>query len=379
MRRIAERTRRAVVAGSLVLLAAAGCALIAWRITYSSVDYSADAGPAINALVHLDFGGFFVHESQMGMLTLLLRWPFAALANIWGGTQLDQYRLGLFACLIAAALIALVLGREMHKRGRSAAAIGMTVGLWFFNPASAQAINIGHPEEIVGGALCVLGVLVAGRESPVPGGAALGLALATKQWALAAAPPVLLAARNPLKTGAVALAVWLPLELPLVLANFDAYTRVGRYGVVMGVPSGLWWPVSPLLPDSVIVGLARPLVLAAALGVSVLVWRRHGGRTTESQLALLALVLLLRVLLDPTGNQYFATPFVMALVAFEGISSRRLPVVSLATVVLIGISFRTIRILSWEPAVTNLFYLAWALPLALWLWRSAARGVTQQV
>jgi hypothetical protein len=350
-----------------VALLGAGCAFVASLIAVDSVDYSKDAGPAIAALTRLDLHGFFAYEPQMGALTLLLRWPFAALAP--GTAQLDQYRFGLFAGLFAAALVGLVLAREMHRRGRGPVAVGLVLGLWFLNPAPLQAINIGHPEEILGGALAILAVPTASRGSSGAAGAALGLALATKQWALAAVPSTLLASRRPIRTGAFALLIWLPLELPLIIGNFDAYTRVGRFGVVVGGPRGLWWLPAEVLPADVIVAVARPLVLVAAFAVALVVARRGGGRTLEGQLALLGLTLLLRVLLDPTGNMYFAAPFLMALLAFEGIATTRPPIVSIAAIVMVTLTFR-----GGSVTTANLIYTAWALPLAAFLWRRATQA-----
>jgi hypothetical protein len=350
-----------------VLLVGAACALIASRPAYETVDYSTDAGPAIDALTHLDAGRFFASEPQMGILSLLLRWPFAALARLGDGGELDEYRLGAFACVFVSGLVGLLLAREMHRLWRGAIAIGLTLGLWLLNPATLQAINIGHPEEVLGGALCVVAVLTGTRGRSVVSGVSLGLALATKQWALVAIAPTLLGSRNPLKTGAIAMAIWLPLELVLVLGNFHAYERVGHFGVVVGTPTGAWWPFVGILPTEFIERAARPFVLAAALAVSVVAWRRGGPRGPESEFALLALLLLLRALLDPTGNQYFAVPFLMALLAFEGLRSPRPPLVSMTAVVMLAVTFHSVTLLS-SSSLTNLVYLAWALPLCVYLW-----------
>jgi hypothetical protein len=365
-----RRQRLALLPWLLLLAGASG--FVAAIPAHETVDYSQDAGPAIAALTDLDFSGFFSDEPQMGLLSILLRWPFAALAKLWGGDQLDEYRLGVFACLFAAGLIGLVLAREMIRRGRGPAAIGLVLGLWFFNPASLQAINIGHPEEILGGALAVLAVLTAAR-SPNAGGVVLGLALATKQWALVVVPATLFVSRKPLKTAAIALAVWVPLELALVLGNFAAYRRLGDYGVIVGVPSGLWWLPSEILPASLIVSIARPLVLVAALAVAVAAWTRRVPRTVDAQLALLALTLLLRGLLDPTGNLYFMVPFLMAVLAYEGLARRGLPIVSIASIALLALTFHAVSLLSRNPTTNNLFYTAWALPLLAHLWLASTR------
>ncbi len=53
--------------------------------------------------------------------------------------------------------------------------------------------NSGIPEELLGGVLCVVAVLLAARERPLWAGLASGLAIANKEWALLAVGPVLFA------------------------------------------------------------------------------------------------------------------------------------------------------------------------------------------
>jgi len=55
-------------------------------------------------------------------------------------------------------------------------------------------IAVGHPEEVLASTLGAAAVIAAGYRRPGLAGVTLGLAIGTKQWALLAAPPVLLAA-----------------------------------------------------------------------------------------------------------------------------------------------------------------------------------------
>ena len=57
--------------------------------------------------------------------------------------------------------------------------------LAILTPASRAAVESGHPEEMLAAALCVIALLVSDRR-PLWAGVALGLALATKQWAVLA-------------------------------------------------------------------------------------------------------------------------------------------------------------------------------------------------
>jgi uncharacterized membrane protein len=61
------------------------------------------------------------------------------------------------------------------------------------NPLMLQALSIGHPEELLGAALCVGAVLAALHKRPWLAAVLLGLAVGNKAWAVLAIGPVLLA------------------------------------------------------------------------------------------------------------------------------------------------------------------------------------------
>src|SRR5207302_1694865 len=93
------------------------------------------------------------------------------------------------------------------------------------NPLTLPALELGHPEELLGACLLIAAVLLAGEEGsrsrPLLAGAALGLAIANKQWALLAAGPVLLATPPALRLrcGAAAAAVAAAVLVPLLFAS----------------------------------------------------------------------------------------------------------------------------------------------------------------
>ncbi len=66
------------------------------------------------------------------------------------------------------------------------------MGVCVANPITLRALELGHPEELLGAALCVASVLLAERDHPLLAGLALGGAIANKEWALLAVGPVLL-------------------------------------------------------------------------------------------------------------------------------------------------------------------------------------------
>ena len=125
------------------------------------------------------------------------------------------------------------------------------------NPLTLRALELGHPEELLGGALCVAAVLLAARERPLWAGLALGLAIANKEWALLAVGPVLLAlAPRPgawqwrrvilclLCAGAVAAMVLAPLAL-VAPSGFAAPRGAATPQQEVFLPWQVWWFFGP--------------------------------------------------------------------------------------------------------------------------------------
>jgi hypothetical protein len=117
---------------------------------------------------------------------------------------------------------------------------------------------------------------------------------------------------------------------------------------------------------------ARPSVVILSLALSFAFWRRRRRLVPADTLGLLALILLFRCLLDPMNNDYYHAPFMLMIVAWEGLRVRGLPVLSLAAAAALWATTSS----SWlSPEtlgeqfylVNNLFYLACMLPLAAWL------------
>src|SRR5919206_152441 len=94
---------------------------------------------------------------------------------------------------LARAALGLYLAIRARREGRSLLLAMTIVALATISPMSWHALADGHPEEILGGALCVAAVLgAADGRRPIVTGFLLGLALATKQWAILVLGPVLL-------------------------------------------------------------------------------------------------------------------------------------------------------------------------------------------
>lgn len=120
-------------------------------------------------------------------------------------------------------------------------------------------------------------------------------------------------------------------------------------------------------------GLTHPLIIVVGMGLAVAVWlqRRHrqgsGSVSERDALLILALVMLVRCVLDTWDTSYYILPFIFALLAWEAHSdSRHPPVLALFSTVLAWVSYQ------WLPDHTTpdaqaIFFLAWTLPLATWL------------
>ena len=100
-------------------------------------------------------------------------------------------------------------------------------------------------------------------------------------------------------------------------------------------------------------------------------WRRRDEGARADALGLLALLLLLRCLLDPWNIDYYHAPFVLALLCWEAVARDGWPRLTVLAGALLSATFpatlTTMSAMSAEPWRYCLPYLAWALPLAAWL------------
>src|SRR5207249_5581731 len=97
--------------------------------------------------------------------------------------------------------------------------------------------------------------------------------------------------------------------------------------------------------------VTHPLIMALALALSALLWltrrRRAAGRLDA--LLLLALLLHLRCVLDTWNCSYYAVPFLLALVTWEGLARRRPPVLSLLATVAVWTSWQELPLHGVSP------------------------------
>jgi hypothetical protein len=396
------------VAGA-VLAAAGACVgfVIVAMPTTTLTDYSIEAEPAVQALRDGQLAEFGQLAPSYGG-SLILRAPFAALPNLWGGGDLALFRSMAIPCLAAAALLAVMLWYRSRVSGARRGAAVLVLLLCAANPLIQRALRTGHPEELLGAALCVGAVLAGGAKRPFLAGALLGLAVANKPWAVLAAVPVALALgggtgragasvarwraiatdsrlRAAAVAGVVAAAVLAPLALYGGAAIHEASAVARTSGGILK-PWQVWWfvgdhagtlydafgnprPVGYRTPPAWLGVVARPLVVLVPLLLSVACAVRLRRRPWHDALLLLALVFLLRCVLDPWNMSYYALPFLFALLAWEVHARGGLPRLTLVGTMLTWVTC------DWLPAFVNpdvqsIVYVGWSVPFALALaWR----------
>jgi len=353
------------------------------------VDYFTDASPAIDALVRGDLHAFFAQHALMGPLSLLLRAPFVAL--VFHGSIETVYFAGVLPCLAGVVALVIVLRRRMAALGRPAAAIGLVTLVALLNTGTFRSVHWGHPEELLAGALCVGAVLAALSDRTLAAALLLGLAVATKQWAVIATVPVVLAAtRHRMLIAVLAGAIAVAFTLPMVLMAPDSFVSVHEDAVLAGgavSPPNVWFPFSSTRPLELRAGigsgfayeipawlamLTHPLIVLIGLPLGALYrLRRRDATARADALGLLALLLLLRCVLDPWNIDYYHAPFLLALLGWEAIARDGWPRATVLAGALLAATFpaslTTMSAMSAEPLRYCLPYLAWALPLTGWL------------
>lgn len=353
-------TRRLRDHGPVLVFAAAGV----WAMSFLALygfgwnDYETEVTPAYDALTSGHLWQFLTLAPGYGG-SLELRAPFAFLPGLWGGGAVAVYQAVSIPCLVAAALLAVWLVARMRVLGHGRLARATALGLCVVNPVTLYALQLGHPEELLGVVLCVAAVLTAQRAQAGWSGLLLGLAIVNKQWALLAIGPVLIALpahrwRAIVIAGAVAVCFYVPLLLPAYVGHAAgsgtaAVTDSGSSTIFQ--PWQLWWffgshghvvrdtfgfvKVGYRTPPGWLQNLPHPLIIALSLPATLLAARR--GR--RDAMLLLAFLFAVRFALDSWDTVYYPLPFIFALLAWETLQRKRPPVLSLAASVVVWLVF----------------------------------------
>jgi hypothetical protein len=378
--------------------AAAASATVAWLALYGFAwsDYENEARPAYEALVHGHVLRFLQLAPAYGG-SLIERAPFALLPGLWGGGPLAVYRMVALPCLLAAAVLGVWLVTRMRAAGQPPLACAVALGVCVANPVTLRALELGHPEELLGASLCVAAVLLAarsasGRDHSLLAGALLGLAIANKEWALLAAGPVLFALPPGRRARCLGMAALVSAAVlgPLLLSSSGGFVTSSREVAAPAAsaifqPQQIWWffgghgalvhglfgaakpgyRVAPAWTGAI----SHPLILLVGAALGALLWARsrHTALIERDALLALALVLLLRCVLDTWDAVYYPLPFLFALLAWElSAGRRRPPLLAVTCTALVWASFQ------WlpehvSPDAQAALFLAWSLPLTVWL------------
>jgi hypothetical protein len=140
---------------------------------------------------------------------------------------------------------------------------------------------------------------------------------------------------------------WTPFTIDRKRTYFDGSHRRTATGHVL--PSALH-PVPKLL------------IVLAPFPLALLLWRRRRVGL-EDAMGLLALVLLLRCVLDPVSNGYYYAPFLFALAGYESLRRRGPPLLTIAVAAAVWASF---DLPSSRGAVTAA-WVVWAVPLTIFM------------
>jgi Glycosyltransferase family 87 len=310
-------------------------------------DYDREARPAFDALVN----GHVVRFLQLAPAyggSLILRAPFVLLTKLWNGGEYSIFRAAAAPCLMASGALGIWLVARLRSRGAPLMTRVVVLALCTANPITLLALETGHPEELLGGILCVTAVMAALDDRPLWGGVLLGLAVANQEWALLAAGPVLLAlpgrrVRCAL-AGATAAGVVL---LPLIVAG-SFVTQVNAAGTpndLVFSPWQVWWflgthlhrviastPWATRLDPRWLSATAHPMIAIIGFPLTLIcAWLRRRGarRPAQEAMLLLVFVLMLRFVLDPWDNWYYPLPFLIALLVWETQRSIKPPVLAL--------------------------------------------------
>jgi hypothetical protein len=341
--------RQRLLDGLVAVSALATSVWLALRTTGLG-DYPNDGGPAVDALLHGRAHAFFHANPAMGTLSVYVRVPFAALAYLGHPTAQNLYRWGSVPCVAAVAIAGLWLARVARSRGVGVTGQLAIVAVSLGNPMVGSALALGHPEELLTAALAVCALMAAVEGRTAPAAILLGLALASKQWAVLSILPVLLAlGGGRLRALAMACATAAVLTLPLAIGSPSAFLANQVFLVHQQVylhPAAHSW-LYPLAPEvrivglhgsvswptlsPTVVGLVHPLIIVVAAGLAAAVWVRRRGRPSLDELfTLTALVYLLRCTLDTETMPYFHLPLLLTLLAWDGLHGDRLPLRAIA-------------------------------------------------
>jgi hypothetical protein len=293
-------------------------------------DFYKEAWPAYQLLDHGHILAF-LRDGPGYVGSLILRAPIALLVALFGAGARATYVATALPCVVAPALLAAWLAPHRHRKP-GAATTGTSsrirpLDLFMFAPPAFICVIAGHPEDILGAALCVAAVLLAQRGSAQAAGVMLGLALINKSWAIIAAPLVfaVMPADRRLRSFGTAVVVTAVVMVPVLAIRMTGSSASGgatglgsSTGGIFLVPQLLWFfgRNSWVAREGHIILVAIGWIVTAGWW-----WFRVRGQQVRpgpgTALIMLALVFFLRAALDPWDDLYYFAPFMLTIMAYE--------------------------------------------------------------
>ena len=162
----------------------------------------------------------------------------------------------------------------------------------------------------------------------------------------------------------------------VIFQPWQAWWFLGESGHVVIGGGGVPKPDGYRVPPEWLSPITHPLIVFLVVPLSLAWARVHravprlGG---EQILLLLAMLFLLRCVLDPWNIVYYELPFLLALLTWEALCRPdRPPVLALSATAIVWITLY--RAPEWlHPDMQSIAFLAWSVPFAAWLTRAAFR------
>lgn len=299
-------------------------AAIAWPVSGLSWHFFVDGG---RDLLHTDGLSVYAHhpELQVGPLSLAVGGVFRVLPRA-ASTPVALVTMTLVGPLLIGLLAQVAPADRRLPR--------MLLAALFVLPAwTVLAVRWGHLDDVLATAAAVGAVVALCRGRPVLTGLALGVAMASKPWAVGFVPLLLALPRDRVRAAAAAIATAAAAWLPFVLG--DAGTTAALHPQVALAPGsglhalGVRGAVVPVW------GRTVQLLAAPAAALAVVLSRRWAG--------VLLVAVAVRLTLDPQDNAYYIGSAAMAAVVFDLLGTRWLvPWTTVLTVVVL-----------WQPFVRD--------------------------
>jgi len=347
------------------------------RDVYWSGDFYLEVYPAYLALQHGFVDRFYDLLPGYSGFAVVIGAPSALLAGALGGMETMTYRFTAVPGLFALAALGVAIAGPVKARGNHYWPVFVIAGAG--GALAYKTTLFGHPEDLLATALAIGAVMLARAGRVNLATVALIGAIVSKQWAVLAILPAAMAApRAGVRIALISAFGTAALILLQTQEGSAAHGSITSTGVLFH-PHQIWWPFGvPATPEFTAMGhgermgpawlapLVRPIIVGTGAVVATAWWLRSGPRRDKDDVfAVLALVFLLRCMLDPWNLVYYELPLVVALAAWEARKGRDLPVLSVIATAATWITFVT-----YDARTGNgpyFAYLAWSVPLALGL------------